>query len=392
MRMFKRPPVLCGNCGAKVYWEFSAPAPFGEGVVLAGREPPRVREGCPRCGAEIDTTTAYAAVRGFPAGFDRLKEAYRGFAPVWEHRRDSFEKRAREMLAVCRPSDLGHELSSGEGWEWYRQRLFYRCCASFYRSVQLFFGFLALQRRCFKTWADVTGYYSRFFFIQAFLNLILSTWDSLNQCFFYFDGAQVQCLTKRELSPTARSAGSHEVWWQLMEAVKVPDDYPLADLEFVLSRLVFSPDRRNNANYGFEYLGGGFIELDWFDSGAKQMMTHFMPYPRADGDITDIDRFFAGQDPEGCDAADFYGDESQILWCSLRTLLELLRALDFKQGFVLTENIAALAEVHLGNDYPGLMAGILTSTEEVLQTGFDVDAFLSDRESHPGRRSSFLTG
>ena len=33
-----------------------------------------------------------------------------------------------------------------------------------------------------------------------------------------------------------------------------------------------------NPKYGFEYLAGGFPELDWFDSGAKQMMRHFMPY------------------------------------------------------------------------------------------------------------------
>lgn len=177
-----------------------------------------------------------------------------------------------------------------------------------------------------------------------------------------------------------------------MEAVKIPTDYPLEHLSFVLSRLVFNPEQRNNANYDFEYLGGGFIELDWFDSGARQMMSHFMPHPRPDRDITNIDRFFNGSSPEDCDPADFYADDSQIPWCSLKTYLELIRSLDFRQNFILTENIAALAEVHLGNDYPGLMAGILLSAEETLQTGFNVGSFLRDHEQYPERLSSFWPG
>jgi len=287
-------------------------------------------------------------------------------------------------------ADVERELSNGEGWNWYRQRLFYRSCTAFYRSLQLFYAYLVLERRCFVTWADVTGYYCRFFFIQAFLNLVLATWDSLDNYFFHFDGKQIRCTPKKDLTPTAKIAGAHEIWWQFMEAMKVPIDYPLEHGEFVLSRLVFDPERRNNSNYGFEYLQGGFIELDWFDSGAKQMMSHFMPHPRPDRDITDIGRFFEGRNPEDCDVGDFYEDESQILWCSLKTYLDMLERLEIKQGFILTENMAALAEIHLRNDYCALMEGLLLSAEESLKTGFDVASFLQDCEKNPKRRSAFL--
>ncbi len=72
-----------------------------------------------------------------------------------------------------------------------------------------------------------------------------------------------------------------------MEALKRPA-YPVDDLEFVLSRLEFDPSQRNRVNYGFEYHGGGFIELDWFDAGAVKMLNQMMPNPRPDRDITDL--------------------------------------------------------------------------------------------------------
>jgi hypothetical protein len=51
-------------------------------------------------------------------------------------------------------------------------------------------------------------------------------------------------------------------------------------------------------NYDYDYSGGGFPELNWFDAGWKQMYSHFTPQPRVDADITDIDRFFGDCDPE----------------------------------------------------------------------------------------------
>jgi hypothetical protein len=392
MRNFHRPIVPCSSCGAKIYWEFSPPENYDDDTVSSpGWRPPDERAKCRRCGAEVNTTVAFASIPGFPPSIESLKKAYAGFVPIWEYNRESFEAAVHDFVkkGMALP-DLERGLNEDGGIDWYRQRMFYRSCTAFYRSFQLLLAYLVLDRKCFRTWASVTGYYSRFFFIQAFLNLILATWDSLHKCFFFFDGAKVRCVEHKNLPPTIKREGSHEVWWQFMEAIKIPPDYPLENGEFVLSRLLFNPTARNNANYGFEYLAGGFPELDWFDSGAKQMMSHFMPYGRADRDITNIDRFFEGRDPENCDPADFYADEGQILWCSLKTYLDMLKALSIDQKFILTENLAALAEVHLRNDYPRLMRGILLSTEETLGNGFNVDAFMRDREDNPDRRSSFL--
>jgi len=391
MRNFKRPLVPCSICGAKIYWILSPPAMYdGDTISTDSREPPEARDKCPRCGSEIDTTVAYAAIPSFPPTIEKLKAAYAGFVPAWESSRQSFESEIRTLSERTSLQSVVTSLNEPGGLEWYRQRMFYRSCTAFYRSLQLFLGYLVLERRSFRTWASVTGYYSRFFFIQAFLNLILSTWDSLDECFFFFDGSQVRCVEKGNLPPTAKKASTHEIWWQLMEAIKVPPDYPLENGEFVLTRILFSPTQRNNANYGFEYLSGGFPELDWFDSGAKQMMSHFTPWSRPDEDITDINRFFEGCDPESCDPADFYADDCQILWCSLKTYLDTLKALDIRQNFILTENIAALAEIHLRNDYPRLMRGVLLSSEESLGNGFDVEAFMREREQNPDRLSSFI--
>ena len=392
MRNFSRPLVRCSSCEAKIYWEFATPAHYDKDTVSAKRrEPPDAQERCPRCRADVDTTVAYPAIPGFPPSIEKLKAAYEKFKPVWEPHRLSFESEIDALLKKGSLQDVECELNAGN-CDWFRQRMFYRSSTAFYRSFQLFLAYFVLDRRCIRTWASVTGYYSRFFFIQAFLNLILSTWDSVHGCFFFFDGTRVRCVERKDLPPTAKQAQAHEIWWQLMEAVKIPSDYPLEHGEFVLSRLLFNPTRRNNDNYDFEYLGGGFIELDWFDSGAKQMMSHFMPYPRRDRDITDIDRFFQGCNPESCDPADFYADDSQILWCSLKTYLDTLKELAIHQKFILTENIAALAEVHLRSDYPRLMRGILLSTKESLADEFDVDAFMAGMGKHPERLSSFLPG
>lgn len=390
MREFNRPAVSCTSCGAHIYFNLTGSAANDPNEVIANRrEPPELKETCPRCNADVDTSAAYASIPDFPPAFADLKKSYADFEPRWEHNRESFEVMMSEIFEEGNtPADL-EALLNGDGWNWYRQRLFYRSCTAFYRCLQLFFAYLVLERRCFRSWATVTGYYSRFFFIQAFLNLMLTTFDAELRHLFYFDGKRVRCMEKNQLSPTLKKAFSHEAWWQLMEAIKTPSDFNFEHTGFVLSRLTYSPHQRNRANYGFEYLQGGFIELDWFDSGAKQLLSHFMPYPRQDRGITDIDRFFEGYNPENVDVGDFYGDEAQMLWCSIKTYLELLTALGFKQDFVLVENIAALAEIHLNNDYPNLMRGILIEAEKTLKQGFDAEKFIAEREANPGRYSSF---
>jgi hypothetical protein len=152
-------------------------------------------------------------------------------------------------------------------------------------------------------------------------------------------------------------------------------DYPCDNVGFILSRLVFNPEQRQEVNYDYDSMGGGFPELNWFDSGWKQMLNHFMPRGRADEDITDMGRFFGDRDPEGCDVGDFYGDDAQIIWCSLVGYLQLLKALNFKQEFVATDTIVALSELHIGKQYPTLLQGIAQSTSECLDDGFDLAGF-----------------
>ncbi len=345
--------------------------------------PPEVTEKCPKCGSAVDTTVAYPAIRDFPLEFGKLRTIYSEFAPQWENRRESFESDIHGFLNKQGEDStrlLERTLNGADGPQWFRQRLFYRSCTAFYRSLQLFFAYLVMEHNGFVTWAEVTGYYSRFYFIQAFLNLLQSTWTERERIFIFHDGAGIRCVPQRKLSPTLKNAHSHEVWWQLMEAIKHPKDYPPENLSFVLSRFYFNPQERNRKNYDFRYLQG-FIELDWFDTSVEQFMSHFAHSPREDRDITDIDRFFSGYDPEYCDVSDFYADDAQIIWCSLKAYMETLVSLEFNQDFIKTEKIAALAKVHLSSQYPVMLEGIVLSTSELLRDNFDVYAFMKNLKS-----------
>ena len=349
MREFHRAPIECASCGAKIYnWvAFRDPEHFDDknDVDAQWGEPPKPTETCPRCGNQVDTTSSYLFVAGFPPSFEALRKAYDGFLPEWESSRRSFETEAAEFLKEKGLDEFEVMLNSEEGLRWFKQRMFYRSATAFYRSLQLFLGYLTLDRHSYVTWAKVTAYYSRFYFIQAFLNLILSTHLPVGKkAFIFLDGTRVLCKPDSAL-PKAFRKGSHDIWWNLMEALKVPD-FPCENLGCILGRLVFDPEERNTVNYGYEYLGGGFIELEWFDSGADQMLSHFMPRPRADEDITDIDRFFAGQNPENVDVGDFYGDEAQIIWCSLVGYLQLLKSLGFAQEFVKVETWGIRSKVN----------------------------------------------
>lgn len=346
----------------------------GTVVEMSGPDPPPAIVKCPTCNADVDTTHAYAHVSGLPPTFEALRAAYKSFVPTWEYQRQSFEAVAHEVIEdpARGLAWLEQELNTPDGMVWYRQRLFYRSCVAFYRSFQLLLAFLVLDRRAFASWASVSGYYSRFFFIQALLNLMLTTWLELDHVAIVFDGTSVRCHRQKDLSVRLKKARSHEVWWALMEAVKTPHDFPVEEMGFVLSRLAFNPNDRNNTNYSFEYLGGGFIELDWFDSGAKQLISHFTPVRRSDRDFTNIERFFEATDPENADFGNFYGDtDVQSLWTSIAGYLKLLRALEFEQKFVLTENLVALSELHLSGDYSRVRAGLAQAISDILQDGYD---------------------
>src|SRR5258708_7386168 len=123
MRNFHRPLVPCISCGAKIYWEFSPPEKYDDDTVSShGWRPPDVRAKCPRCGAEIDTTVAFASIAGFPPSIESLKKAYAGFVPVWEPDRESFEAAVQEFVkkGMALP-DVEQLLNEDGGFEWYRQ-------------------------------------------------------------------------------------------------------------------------------------------------------------------------------------------------------------------------------------------------------------------------------
>jgi hypothetical protein len=349
----------------------------GAALVHVGIDyPPKLDEKCPRCGGNVDTRTYFPFVDGLPLAFDEVLKYYDSFGAKWqlhgafpdEHWSKYLEKQGNTI------DSLVEALNTIEGKESYRQGMFYRSTAAFYRSLQLLCAFITLERQYYKTWAEVSAYYSRFFFIQAFLNLIGITW--FKNALVMWDGSQVRRIPAKKLHDPLKGHGSHEIWWQLMESLRRPE-YPLEHIDFVLSRAYFDPARRNRVNYQFEYIWGGFNELSWFDSGPHQLMSHFMPIGRADRDITNIDRFFEGYDPEDVDVGDFMGDDAQILWCSLGLYLSFVRALKIEQTYVRTDTIAALVEVHLKRDAPRIMEGIIRSTDEILQDGFDLQAFLS---------------
>src|SRR5258708_2858407 len=100
----------------------------------------------------------------------------------------------------------------------------------FYRSLDLFLAYLALQKRMFGTWAEVTGYYSRFYFVQGFLNLLQANWFSHEEklpapglvnskdksLFIYNTGNEILCLSERALYQglgASSKRGSHQIWW-----------------------------------------------------------------------------------------------------------------------------------------------------------------------------------
>jgi hypothetical protein len=378
MREFKRPLITCVRCKAQLFnWRNRPHGRVANAVEVNWEEPPRKIEKCPRCSSDVDTSSAYPSINGFPANFEQLRVAYDGFSPTWEYNRRSFELEMQASLDEgATLESLEAELNTREGFEWYRQRMFYRSTTGFYRSLQLFLAFLSLERHAYRSWGQVTAYYSRFYFIQAFINLLLSTFlnNGKEKALIFFSGEKVVCHDQqRQLPKLMQRMTSHDIWWALMEALKTPD-YPCENLSFILSRLIFNPENRQRVNYSYEYMSG-FNELEWFDSGPKQLLSHFMPRHRPDRDVTNIDRFFRGYSYEEADPADFYTDDAGILWCCLIGYMQLLKSLRIKQDFVRTETIIALCELHIGKEYPQLLLGIARSVSESLNDGFDLAKF-----------------
>jgi hypothetical protein len=329
-------------------------------------------------------------IPNFPPTFANLRTAYTGFRPAFEMRRASFREFLANYLRQVSLADFQNELAKNDAIaieikNQLMQRHFYKSATCFYRSLDLFMAYLALQKRMFGTWAEVTGYYSRFYFVQGFLNLLQANWFAHEEklpapglinprdksLFIYNAGAEILCLSEHDLYQVLGAGskrGSHQIWWALYSNLGDLADYPQYEsLEFVLSDAYFNPRQRNQVNYSHEYVMA-FPELEWFDSGTENMIAQFRCQSgRADRDITDIDRFFGDMDPENCDVGDFYGDDAQMLWCSIDCYLRLLAAFEINQNFITADKIDALAEAHFGNEFPNIRRGIGIAVQEALQ-------------------------
>jgi hypothetical protein len=304
--------------------------------------------------------------------------------------RISFPQFLAQYLDQVSSADLQNELTKNDAVaielkSRLLQRHFYKSATCFYRSLDLFFAYLALQTKQFGTWAKVTGYYSRFYFVQGFLNLLQANWFSGEEqiptaglvnpkdksLFIYNTGSGIRCLSANDMPKflgAGFNGGSHRIWWSLYSSLGDLPDYPqFESLSFVLSDGYFNPRQRNEVNYSHEYVRA-FPELEWFDSGTENMLSQFHYQPRReDRDITDIDRFFEDMAQEDCDQSDFYGDEAQMLWCSIDCYLRLLSSLEIKQDFITAEKIDALAVAHFKNEFPNIRKGIGISVREALQ-------------------------
>jgi hypothetical protein len=329
-------------------------------------------------------------IPSFPPLFADLRNAYAGFRATFEMHRQSFPDFLAGYLRQVTLADFQNELAKNdqiaiEVKTQLMQRHFYKSATCFYRSLDLFLSYLALQKRMFGTWAGVTGYYSRFYFVQGLVNLLQANWFAQEErvppdglvnpknrtMFIYNSGAQILCLSEPDLYRALGAGpkrGSHQIWWSIYSNLGNLLDYPqFESLEFVLSDSYFNPHQRNEVNYSHEYIRG-FPELEWFDSATESMLAHFsFQSGRADRDITDIDRFFEDMNPEDCDGADFYADDAQMLWCSIDCFLRLLSTLEINQDFITADKIDALARAHFGDEFPNIRNGIAIAVRDALR-------------------------
>lgn len=327
-------------------------------------------------------------IPNFPPSFPQIQELYRDFEPLFEYRRQSFSEWWVHYLGQVDLDAFAAEINSNsvdarELRRQLKQRHFYRSATCFYRSFDLFLSYLSLQSRKFGTWAEVSGYYSRFYFTQALLNLFQASWfgseDSIprdnlvdrrdRRFFVYNSGAEFTFLREAELITALGGTrqGSHAIWWSIYSQLGRMQDPPQIDsLNFVLGDAYFNPQQRNEVNYSHEYIRG-FPELEWFDSGLESMRAHFRFQPRrSDRDITDIDRYFEGFDPESVDVGDFYSDEGQVLWCSIDCYLRILSALVIRQDFIAVDKLEFLTRTHIGDELPRMADGIVLGVREAL--------------------------
>jgi len=305
----------------------------------------------------------------YPLNFRELQRAWDGFSPEREYHRVSFGEWLEHILPQADVPTLEAALvrPSGQPAAELLQRHFYWSTTCFVRSYHLFLSYLVLDAQGLYSWGIVTGYYSRFYFAKALLNLWLSTWVWVGvgganapkrQPYLLYTGTRGARLVQgKAIPPGLRPRESHGSWWALFGQLQHVADFP-EEFSYVLSDPTFDQDRRQEVNYSDRWMEG-FPELEWFDHTLTQMLAHARGFRgREDRDFTDMDRFFTGYNPEDGDVADFYTDEVQSLWNSMLCYLHILDQLRIEQDFITREKLMVLSERALANVLPMGLEGI----------------------------------
>jgi hypothetical protein len=307
---------------------------------------------------------------GFPISFESLKEQYRNFEPIFEMDRGSLEAFFEQLLKQTTLEDLEGEINDPvniDVKEMLRQRFFYQSAVCFYRSLQLFLAYLCLDRHFFPTWGEVTGYYSRFYFNKALINLLQAGWICIKRLkgrkpFFVYNNGQDIIVRKM------RWPGPHQSWWEIFLKLNSLPEYAVSNEEMeALARHDLSPEARNRLNYENEF-GVGFPELEWFDTSSilqQYPQSAYFRLSRRDVDITSIEGYFEGRDPAECDIGDYYDDKATLLVNCPLIYLELLKALEIKQDFITSAKIAELIDLHIKGLYPRLTEGLINKINQI---------------------------
>lgn len=260
----------------------------------------------------------------FPLPLRDLQKAWEGFTAEREFHRVSFGEWLEHLFPQADVPAIEAMLSgvSGQPHPALLQRHFYWSTTCFVRCFHLFLSYLVLDARGLHSWSIVTGYYSRFYFAKALLNLWFSTWVwaetqtpkgmKTQQYLLYTGTGGVRLLMGKGIPGSLRPRELNGSWWSLFAQLQHLPDFP-EEFGYVLTDTTFDQERRHEVNYSDRWMKG-FPELEWFDHTLDQMLAHAGFFRgRQDRDFTDIDRYFERYSPEDADPADFYTDPVQSL-------------------------------------------------------------------------------
>ncbi|CAM4015261.1 hypothetical protein [Saccharibacillus endophyticus] len=304
----------------------------------------------------------------FTINYSKLKDEYKDFSPYFETHRQSLNLLFETLLNQQDSNAINSYLSQAPNqniMNEIKQKLVYSSTLCFFRAFDLFLAYITLEDKKFKTWSEVTGYYSKFYIIKAINSLLLRGYevidydkrgqlvDSRRDGSFYFafdnNGFNLYNSTKIEYQQlqkdpqTNQRYGSHQLWWRLLETITdIKGIEKFSRLNYLLDQNWTNPKLRNQINYSLEYLEG-FQELDWFDANLKG---HHSWNSKDNRDFTSMKNFFKNTDPEDIDMGDYYTDLRVYLWESIMSYLEIYKDVLGTNRIFRIENINYLMQAH----------------------------------------------